>query len=214
MSRRNIIIASIWVVAGIAMLIAGQSQTIPWDLSRAAGFVSYLLLATSTALGLATSSLLFRRYVPQGEVINLHIFTSYLLIVATVVHVAALKFDDYINYSFSDLLMPLASSYRPVATAMGIVSAYLVILVVGSFFAKRRIGTVRWRWLHYLSFPAFAMGLVHGVMAGSDSGNPYAIAMYLVTGAGIFYLVMARVLIPRKEAPAARRPVPATPPAA
>ena len=187
------------------MLIAGQSESSPWDLSRAAGFVSYLLLATSTALGLATSSLLLRRHVPQAEVINLHFYTSYLLIAAIVVHTAALKFDDYINYSFDDLLLPLATTHRPVATAMGIFSAYLVILLVASFFAKRRLGTIRWRWLHYLSFPAFAMGLIHGVMAGSDSGNPLVAAMYLITGAGIFYLVMARVLIPRKEAPAARR---------
>ena len=205
MSRKNLAVASIWIIAGTAMLIAGQSQSMPWDISRAAGFVAYLLLATSTALGLATSSLLFRRWLPQAEIVNLHLFTAYLSLVAIAVHVAALFFDEWLEFGASESLVPFTSPYRPLAVAMGIISAYLLSLIIASFFVKRRIGTARWRYIHYLSFPAFAMGLAHGVMAGTDSGNLFAAGAYLVSGVGIFYLTLARILVTKKEAPAAKR---------
>jgi predicted ferric reductase len=193
--------------AGVAAagLVAGGSQSVAWDVSRAAGFVAYLVLATSTASGLATSSLVFRRYLPQADVIDLHIWGSYLTVAAVLVHVLPLLFDRWIGFRVVDLVVPFASPFKPAPVAAGIVCGYLLLILLASFLAKRRIGSSRWRLIHWLSFPAFGLALFHAVKAGSDTGALLPAGLYLASGGCIFCLTLVRILVSRNEAPRARR---------
>ena len=54
---------------------------------------------------------------------------------------------------------------------LGQISLYLMAFVVVSFYLKRWISYRLWRTLHYLSFAVFALGLVHGLMSGTDSAG-------------------------------------------
>jgi hypothetical protein len=52
------------------------------------------------------------------------------------------------------------------------------IIVVASFYVRKRTGQKTWRRLHYLSFLG---ATVHGVMAGSDSGAIWAALGYVLS---------------------------------
>ena len=54
------------------------------------------------------------------------------------------------------------------------------------------IGTKWWRRSHALSIPAFALALVHGLMAGSDTKRPAVWWMYVFTACVVLFLLLVR----------------------
>jgi DMSO/TMAO reductase YedYZ heme-binding membrane subunit len=62
-----------------------------------------------------------------------------------------------------------------------------------SFYVRKQIGQKVWRKLHYFTFLAFGLVLVHGLMAGTDTPLPIIRLMYLGTGAGVLFLTYYRL---------------------
>ncbi|MBS1120569.1 MAG: hypothetical protein H6Q90_2797, partial [Deltaproteobacteria bacterium] len=110
----------------------------------------------------------------------------------------------YIRFDLVDLAVPFASSYRPLAVGLGVIAAYLAVVVHVSFGLRRRLGTKLWRRLHALSFVAFVAASVHAIAAGSDSRTPWAVALYATPLGLVLALVVYRVA--RRRRPAPRRP--------
>ena len=48
--------------------------------------------------------------------------------------------------------------------------------------------------MHYASFAAFWLALIHGLLLGSDSATPWASVLYLATGTPVVFLTLSRVL--------------------
>jgi hypothetical protein len=48
--------------------------------------------------------------------------------------------------------------------------------------------------LHDLAFPLWGVAAVHGIAAGTDSGAPWAITLYLLTTATVIFLSAFRLL--------------------
>ena len=87
---------------------------------------------------------------------------------------------------------------------VGQLGFYLMALVSLTFYVRKSIGQRAWRLIHELSFVMFAMGLMHGLAAGTDSGTWWAGAFYWVTGGSVLFLTVYRVLVTR-WAPSPRR---------
>jgi len=62
---------------------------------------------------------------------------------------------------------------------MGIMAAYLTAALYVSFYLRPYIGYKAWRSLHYLSFGVFVMGTLHGLFAGTDGNESWALAIYI-----------------------------------
>jgi DMSO/TMAO reductase YedYZ heme-binding membrane subunit len=73
------------------------------------------------------------------------------------------------------------------------------IIVVASFYLRKRTGQKTWRRLHYLSFLAFLGATVHGVMAGSDSGAIWAALGYVLSITLVAFLLTYRLLMAGTE---------------
>src|SRR5581483_2026018 len=87
-----------------------------------------------------------------------------------------------------------ASTYRPVAVALGILAAELMAVVYWSFSWRRRIGVRNWRRLHWLTYAVFAGATVHGLIAGSDTGRGWATALYVGAVGAVVAATAWRVL--------------------
>jgi DMSO/TMAO reductase YedYZ heme-binding membrane subunit len=79
-----------------------------------------------------------------------------------------------------------------VAVALGIVGLYLAAIVYGSFAVRSRLGVRRWRALHVLSFPAFVLITLHGILAGSDGGSSWLQLLYLTSAGLVLWLTLYR----------------------
>jgi len=165
-----------------------------WYLTRAAGFVAYLLLFTSLVFGLLMTSDLTGRWYRRFQAYDVHRFLSILTLGFVVFHVLIVLPDRYIGFSIVELLVPLASPYRPEFMALGILALALLLLIIGSFYARRLVGYRTWRMLHYITFALFISAMAHGIGAGTDSGRPWAAYLYAATGLVVFNLALYRAL--------------------
>jgi predicted ferric reductase len=111
-------------------------------------------------------------------------------------------FDNYINISLLQSLTPFSTEYRPIWTGLGTISLYMMISLVFSFYLVNRIGFKAWRIIHYISFAAFVLTLVHGITAGSDTNTPWMQAIYLATGFIVATLTGMRFMAHPNKLPA------------
>jgi methionine sulfoxide reductase heme-binding subunit len=111
-----------------------------------------------------------------------------------VLHGGALVLDQTVRLPVYGLAVPFASSYRPVAVALGVLAAELMAVVYVSFRLRRRIGMGNWRRLHWLTYATFAGATVHGLTAGTDTGRAWASAVYLTAAGAVVGATAWRVL--------------------
>jgi sulfoxide reductase heme-binding subunit YedZ len=92
------------------------------------------------------------------------------------------------------LVIPGLSPYRPIPVAAGVLAAELAGLIVLSFSLRRRIGIRNWRRLHWATYLVFITGTVHGLTAGTDSAQPWALGLYLSAIGAVVFATAWRVL--------------------
>ncbi len=164
-----------------------------WYAARAAGLSAYLLLAFSVIWGLAISTKLMGR-TGKGAIYEAHRITSISVLGLTLLHVLSLLGDTYVKWDLKKLFLPFTSEYRPTAVAAGVIVLYLVAIVTASFYVRKQIGQKTWRRLHYVSFLTLGAAVFHGVAAGTDTGEPWARALYLGPALVVLFLVNLRLL--------------------
>jgi methionine sulfoxide reductase heme-binding subunit len=161
-----------------------------WLSSRAAGVVAFALIALSVVLGLAMANRLVRGL----TFVKLHEHLALAGLVAIAVHAITLLGDRWLDPGAAGLLVPFAMDYRPVFTGVGVIAAYLAVLIGLSFYVRRRIHPRRWRKLHRLTILVYVLGAVHVVGAGTDAETTWLRAVLYATGAAILFLFLLRVL--------------------
>jgi predicted ferric reductase len=181
-------------------------QNVTWDIARAGGFTAYILLTLAVVVGLALSTKIQSpsRW-PRLLNNELHNFLTLLSTIFLVVHVLAVWIDPFTHFGLNEILIPLASTYRPVWMALGIVGLYLGIAIGISTWLRPHIGYKLWRSLHVLTLGIFALATLHGFGTGSDTQTWWGLGIYLGSLVLVGSLLCRRVLSPtgkRKHAPA------------
>jgi predicted ferric reductase len=166
-----------------------------WYMARAGGIVSYLLLWLSVVWGLVLSTKIMHNLVPAPLAYGLHEFLSLATMLFVMAHAVVLLGDSYIGFNLFHLTVPFLAPYEPLWTGLGTIGFYLATVLTGSFYIRQQIGQRVWRILHYLTFVAYILALVHGVMAGTDSGLKLMKLLYLTTGGSVLFLIYYRLLI-------------------
>lgn len=179
----------------LAQSLFGPEAKAYWDLSRSSAIVAYGLMWLSVMLGLLITNK-FARVFPGGPAAtDLHEFTSLLSLAFALFHIVILLGDKYIAYTPLQLVLPFASvNYQPFWVGLGQLGFYLLIPLTFSFYVRRWIGHGAWRWLHYATFLGFTLVTVHGLLAGTDTKSPFVLAMYVTTGAAVYFLTFYRML--------------------
>jgi predicted ferric reductase len=180
-------------------------QALIWELIRGSGILAYIMLSVSTLLGMAISMRALDRFTKRAHVYEEHQSISIVALALTFVHGATLLLDKYITFSATDILVPFAADWRPVAVALGIVSVYIMAVVTGTSYVRRYIGQKAWRAIHYSSFLAWLFAALHGITAGSDSGELWVQYMYLVTISAVLLMLVVRLGV-RRGVPGSRTP--------
>jgi predicted ferric reductase len=183
-----------WLPA-MGLSLSGTQPQAYWDLARSAGIVAYLLMWLSVAFGLIITNRMARIWPGGPTAFDLHQFSSLLGLGFAVFHGLVLLGDQYIKFTLPQILIPFASvNYKTIWVGLGQLAFYALIPITFSFYVRRQIGANVWRAIHYLSFIAFSMVTVHGLLAGSDTTNPVVLGMYLMTGLSVVFLTLYRMM--------------------
>ena len=175
--------------------LATNQESLPWYASRLLGFLAYGALAVSVIYGLALSTGLLDALSNRAISLTLHQDLSAIGIALTALHGAVLVLDTFVQTTALELLVPFAGPYQPVWVGIGQLAFYAMVVVYGSFYARKRIGQRAWRLLHYTTFLAFAGATAHGVVAGTDSPTPWAFWIYVSATVSVFFLCAYRIAI-------------------
>jgi methionine sulfoxide reductase heme-binding subunit len=181
-----------------------------WYVTRAAAVSAYITLTVTVILGMARSLARVTSTRVSWMLDEVHQFLAVLVAAFVGLHLLSLLFDPLIPFAPLNLLVPLDQPYRPFAVDLGVLAVYGLVIVLGSSWLRRRIAYASWRTLHYTSFAVFALVTLHGILAGSDAGQPWMRLVYLVAGGLVGLLVFLRMFWPQDQPSqpvSARRPV-------
>jgi methionine sulfoxide reductase heme-binding subunit len=167
-----------------------------WLASRASGIVALVLIAASVTIGLLMAAKAVRKPGLPKLLIAIHEHAALAALVAIAVHGITLLGDSWLNPGPVGIAVPFAMEYKPLFTGIGIVAGYLAAILGLTFYARRRIGTRRWRNLHRLTPLVYVLGVTHALGAGTDAGSTWILVLLLATGAPILYLGILRALPP------------------
>ena len=184
--------------------VAGAvSTSLPWAVARAAGFVAFLSATGAVLLGTRSPARLPVGGLP-ARLYALHRAFGITAVLAVAVHLISLWLDTFVQLSWVQLLLaPWTASYRPFALTFGFL-ALISLLATASSGAMRRV-LPGWRTVHLLAYATFTLGLIHGILAGSDSGSPLAILFYVAALFAVVLTLLRRYLIfPRRPSRARR----------
>ena len=166
-----------------------------WFATRGAGVVSLLLASAVVVLGLLTTARWQRPGWPRFLTAELHRTVALVSVAFTALHVVTAILDPYAQLGILAALVPLASSYRPVAVAWGVLSVDLLLAVMLTSLLRDRLGYRAWKAVHWLAYAGWPLAVLHSITAGSDATAPWmllvdAVAIGSVVAALAFRLTM------------------------
>ena len=142
-----------------------------WYLSRRSEIVALVLMVLSIVWGVLLSTRVLKPYDRPAWLLDLHRWLGGTALVMTGLHLLGLMLDGYINFGFAEILIPGASSYRPLAVAIGVVSFYVLIAIQVTSYFRKRISKRLWYGVHVLSYGLVWSAALHAGLAGTDVNN-------------------------------------------
>ena len=164
-----------------------------WYTARAGGIVAWALLAASVVWGLWLSGRVRPFGVRPAWILDLHRFLGGLATIFVGVHVLAILADSYTTIGLSDVLVPFASTWHPVAVAWGVVGFYLLLAVELTSLARKRLPPRVWRRIHVMALPLYVLATIHYLSAGTDAMNPSSLGAVGVSTTAVAILFNRRM---------------------
>lgn len=175
----------------------------PWLLARASGLTAYAAFSVASIAGLMlTTKIMGKRASRNLTVMHEAFSIAGLLLIP--VHALAILNDAVFHFTWKSLLIPGLSPYAPVAVGAGVAGGWLALIVVGSFYVRKKIGPRNWRRIHCITPVTYGLMAAHGIASGSDTGSPAVAALYTVSIGLTLVLLVYRLLMPK---PVPRRKV-------
>ena len=138
------------------------------DLSSFAGLSAMVLLTLNILLGLMLSMRYNppRRWWPWGRrrIFDVHNWTAYVALALVFLHPLLLLLSKSAGFHVMDVLFPLHSPQQTLYNCLGAAAFYLILFVVITSYARKKIGFRLWRAFHYVAYAAAAILFMHGIL--------------------------------------------------
>jgi predicted ferric reductase len=162
------------------------SHLLWWYLARASGIVAWALLVASLVWGVLLATRVLRPHDRPAWLLDLHRYLAGLALAMVGLHIASLIADSFVHFGAAEVLVPLASSWRPLPVALGVLSLYVLVAIEVTSLAMRRLSRRVWRSVHLTSYGLVWLVSLHAGFAGSDTVNVvYRGVAVALTGAAV-----------------------------
>ncbi len=184
-----------------------MNSTVFWYVTRASGIVALVLLTLTMVLGLTTTARARARHWPGFAHQELHRRVSMMSMVFLAIHIATSILDTYVHIGWAAILVPFTSSYSRFWVGMGTVAVDLMAAVFVSSLLRPHMKPGTWRGIHWMAYGCWPIALAHTFGLGTDSGEPWVIALgaACILSVGLALLRRVRVTTRRAAALSAAR---------
>ena len=166
-----------------------------WFANRGTGFMLLVLLTMATMLGVLSTSRMSVRLWPRMLSQGLHRNVSLLAVTFLAAHVVTAVVDTFVDIRWWQAFVPFAGTYQPIWLGLGTLSLDLLIAVSVTSVLRHRMAHRPWRAIHVMAYAAWALGLLHGLQIGTDSGTTWGGAMNYGAILAVGVAVLARISI-------------------
>lgn len=177
-----------------SLLVSIHNVLPVWNVSRAAGMTSYLLLFISVVTGMS-GHYSFLHPKTKAALNLVHQSTGWFGMLFGLVHGLVLTYSSYESFSLYDVFVPFASKTHPFLTGVGILALYSMVLLLLTSDYRKQLGWKLWKSIHFLAFPAFVAAFFHSVLLGPDSQTLYMQIIYYSTAVITLIALITRVAI-------------------
>jgi sulfoxide reductase heme-binding subunit YedZ len=179
----------------VVTVLAATSASWLWYLARGAGLTALVALTLSVVLGVMTSVRWTTPRWPRFVIELLHRNVSLLAFVLIVVHVFAVVADAFAPIGLKDTLLPFVSVYRPIWLGLGAAASDLLLAVLATSLLRARLSHRVWRFVHWFSYLAWPLVVVHGLGTGSDTKLGIVLVLYVACIAVVILAVWWRLAV-------------------
>jgi predicted ferric reductase len=165
--------------------------------------IAWALVTLAVMWGLFVSTKAVAKASSPAWLLDLHRFFGGLSVVFTAIHLVGLWADNFVEFGWAELFVPMASSWKPGAVAFGIVAMYLLVAVELTSLMMKKLPRRVWRWIHHASLPLYALATYHSIAAGTDRASTVFRLVALVSVNIIVFLTIVLILAVRRQAVAA-----------
>jgi sulfoxide reductase heme-binding subunit YedZ len=150
-------------------------ESLLWYATRGAGMVSLILLTAVGCLGMLIVGRWHRPGWPRFLTAEFHSNLALLSIVFLAIHILIAVLDPYTSLGLASALIPFSSPYRQFWLGLGGVAMYLLAAIVVTSLVRDRVGRRTWRAVHWLSYAAWPVAVLHSVGTGTDGGSIWSL---------------------------------------
>jgi len=176
-----------------------------WWLSRSAGMVAAILLVASLVWGVLLATRALKPVDRPAWLLAMHRWFSALACIGVVIHVLALVADNYVYFGWREIFIPQASEWKRAPVTLGVIALYLLIAVQGTSLIMKKLPRALWKFIHYFSYVAVWLSVVHAALAGTDASNRLYQAVALLLTITAVTAAVIRVVVGTNRAQAAAR---------
>jgi len=142
-----------------------------WYAARVSALAAFFVLAGSLLTGMAIRTAYLAPVARNRGVMAVHSFLSWFWVPLIAIHILAIVLDATARVSALDAVVPFQvrySSSSALAVGLGTVGLLLIVLIALTSALRARMSRRLWLWIHRLTYPMFAVILLHAQLAGSD----------------------------------------------
>ena len=166
-----------------------MSNQIWWNLTRASGNIAMVLILLTVFWGVLLATRVLKPNDRPAWLRDIHTWMGGLALIFTIIHMLTLIADSYVTFTFVSVLVPYASSWKPLPVSLGILGFYILAAVQITSLMMRKMTRKNWRRIHLLSYVQFVLVMAHTLTSGSDVGKAWysgiTVAISMV-GAAVF----------------------------
>ncbi|MGV8908186.1 MAG: ferric reductase-like transmembrane domain-containing protein [Propionicimonas sp.] len=146
-----------------------------WFLNRGTGIILLVLMTLAVLLGILNTRSRAGRGTPGFVRAVVHRNVSLLAVALLVVHVTSAVVDSYVDIRWWDAVVPWGGLYQPFWLGLGALSFDLLVAITVTSLLRTRLPHAAWRLVHWASYLAWGIAVVHGLGIGTDSDATWSV---------------------------------------
>lgn len=168
-------------------------DTLLWYTTRGAGAVTLILLTAVVVLGILTALRFQSPSWPRFVTTGLHRNLALMTLVFLALHIVTAVVDPFTYLGWAAAFIPFSSDYRTLWLGLGVISFELVLAIVATSLVRGFVGHNLWRAIHWLTYGAWPVGVLHGVGTGTDTMSAWMLAITAACIAAVGLAIFVRL---------------------
>ncbi|HET7338180.1 MAG TPA: ferric reductase-like transmembrane domain-containing protein [Candidatus Dormibacteraeota bacterium] len=170
-----------------------MNNSVLWYTTRGAGAVTLILLTTVVILGILSTLRLESDRWPRFLTTGLHRNLALMTLVFLALHIVTAVVDPFTNLGWTAALIPFSSYYRTFWLGLGVIAFELILAIVVTSLVRGGLGHSAWRAIHWLTYAAWPIGVIHGMGTGTDTWSAWMLGITAACIAAVGVAVVLRI---------------------